>query len=182
MCRRDLQIDAGASAFAALHPPAGKFTTAETGLAKVAVAGAPVWRGEGAAREGALARYEPLPLPLPGVIQEGIAGVAAGAAAGAAAAFGFALRAFAFFFGAAAFFFLAATTFLTFFAFLAFAFDFFAFFAMFDLPIALANGPNLMPALQLASPAMPAALGPPSPNRSARSYEQSGSPSLSRSA
>jgi hypothetical protein len=151
-----------------------------TGLAKVAVAGAPVWRGEGAAREGALARYEPLPLPLPGVIQEGIVGVAAGAAAGAAAAFGFALRAF--FFGAAAFFFLAATTFLTFFAFLAFAFDFFAFFAMFDLPIALANGPNLMPALQLASPAMPAALGPPSPNRSTRSYEQSGSPSLSRSA
>src|SRR5262245_18054368 len=114
-----------------------------TCLAKVAVAGAPVWRGEGAAREGALARYEPLPLPLPGDIQEGIAGAAAGAVAGAAAAaFGFALRAF--FFGAAAFFFLAATTFLVFFAFLAFAFDFFAFFAMFDLPIALAIGPTLM--------------------------------------
>jgi hypothetical protein len=142
-----LQIDASASAFAALHPPAGnepglKTTTQETTsryLAKVAIDGAP-GRGEGAARvEARFARYEPsLPL-LPGVIHEGIAGLAAGAAAGAAAAaFGFALRAAFFFlaaFGAAAFFFFAATAFLTFFTFFAFAFDFFAFFAMFDLPI-----------------------------------------------
>src|SRR3954454_7355415 len=106
-------------------------------------------RPSGAARvplvRGRCARYAPSPplLPLPGVIHEGIAGVAAGAAAGAAAAFGFALRAAFFFFaafgaaafGAAAFFFLAATAFFTFFTFLAFAFDFFAFFAMFDLPI-----------------------------------------------
>ena len=134
-------------------PPPGN-SPAPNGRGDGLHAGAPIRRGEGAAREGALARYEPSLLlpPLPGVIHEGIAGAAAGAGAGAAAAaFGFALRAAAFFFGAAAFvFFLAATTFLTFFAFafLAFAFDFFAFFAMFDLPIAVANGPTLMPALE----------------------------------
>src|SRR4051812_24919417 len=53
---------------------------------------APVRRGEGAARTERFACYEPSPLPLPGVIHEGIVGLAAGAAAGAAAAaLGFAL-------------------------------------------------------------------------------------------
>src|SRR5215467_3844198 len=103
-------------------PPPGN-SPAPNGPGEGLHASAPIRRGEGAAREGALARYEPSLLlpPLPGVIHEGIAGAAAGAGAGAAAAA---------------------------FAFLAFAFDFFAFFAMFDLPIAVANGPNLMPALE----------------------------------
>src|SRR5262245_47868323 len=108
----------------------------------------------------------------------GAAGAGAGAAGAAGFGFGFAFAA-AFLRGAALraafFFFFAATTFLPRFAFLVFDFAF-RFFAMIDLPIVSANVPTLTPTGQPRALPVPAALCPPSPNRSARPDGRPGLP------